>query len=393
VNKRLFLPLTFGLSAVVACSLARTDIRVVATPVALPGPTLPPATPAADEALPTQVVPTVATPVPSPGTADVYAEANLAGGLTLHYADPSTGRELTTTTIDSQDVSLAGDKLFFTGANGGPVLVSADGQHVPFAFIAPGEGTDFFEYLISADGSTQVWLEMTLGEESNPTTIWAGWETRDAILPIYQFDAPPDGGLRLVSLSPDGSILYVDARMDLLALDVNSGEATELPTEPGCGDAFSCEARISDDGRYLLRAKSPASADPEPLAVHDIASGREVARFAAQPLDESEAYALSHPILSPDQDYLVYVLAEGPFGQESYRYFRAELASGEQMPVAESGTTPLRPLRWLDDPQGQGETLVLTAEPSVFDEWHLDMTTGELTRVSDRLYLGRVALP
>ena len=120
---------------------------------------------------------------------------------------------------------------------------------------------------------------------------------------------------------------------------VNGGEATELPTEPGCGDAFSCEARVSDDGRYVLRAKNPASADSEPVVVHDIASGREVASFAAQPLDETEAYAVSHPILSPDQDYLVYVLAEGPFGQESYRYFRGDLATGEQTVVAESGTT------------------------------------------------------
>ena len=125
MNKRLFLPLTFGLSAVVACSLARTDIRVVATPVALPGPTLPPATPAADEALPTQVVPTVATPVISPGTADVYAEANLAGGLTLHYADPSTGRELTTTTIDGPGV-VGYDTSVTIGADGLALIIYFD---------------------------------------------------------------------------------------------------------------------------------------------------------------------------------------------------------------------------------------------------------------------------
>ena len=38
-------------------------------------------------------------------------------------------------------------------------------------------------------------------------------------------------------------------------------------------------------------------------------------------------------------------------------------------------------------------TLVLTAEPAVFDEWHLNLATGDLRRVSDRLYLGRMGLP
>jgi len=58
---------------------------------------------------------------------------------------------------------------------------------------------------------------------------------------------------------------------------------------------------------------------------------------------------------SPDQDYLVYVLAEGSFGEENYRYYRANLATGEQMVVAESGTTRLRPLRWLDDHGAQNQ--------------------------------------
>lgn len=387
-HKRWFLPLTFGLSAVVACSLTGPDIRVVATPVALPDPTSHPGEeedPADTSA--TAVVAPVATSLPPGDWADVYAERT-PNGLALHYADPSTGKELSAVPIESTRVMLAGEAIFFEGPDGGPVRASADGQHVPYAFIAPAEDADFFEFLISADGSTLVWLEMRHDEDSNPTIIWAAWDDRDAILPIYEFDAPPDGGLRLVSLSEDGGTLYVDARMDLLALDVNSGEATELPTEPGCGDAFFCEAVISDDGRYLLRAKSPPGPEPEPIVVHDIASGRVVARFAAQPTDEMVVYEVSHPILAPDRRRLVYRLAEGPFGEEAYSYFLADTVTGEQSLLAESGTTPLRPVRWLDR-----QTLVLSAEPSAFDEWHLDTTTGELKRVSDRLYLGRVTLP
>ena len=39
------------------------------------------------------------------------------------------------------------------------------------------------------------------------------------------------------------------------------------------------------------------------------------------------------------------------------------------------------------------DVLVLSSELQVFDEWHLDLESGDLVKISDRLYLGQVMLP
>jgi len=405
VSTRWPISLLPGLSVIItalACGIGPPEIQVVATSV-----TLPQATPSADEPVASPLSPATPviapneTPVPAPFVerADVYAERT-PNGLTLHYADPQSNREIAAVPVPGTNVTLAGEAIFFAGADGGPVRASANGQHIPYAVAAPQIDSAFYEFLISADGSTIVWLQTFAGSESNPTAIWAAWDTRDAILPIYQEDVPPDQALRLVALSEDGETLYFDRRataggysvfpswMELWSLEVNTGEAIRLPGEPGCGGDFACDGRVSDDGRYLLRTMPPASGEEEPVVVTDISSEEIVARFALQPDDEEATYEAGSPILTPDARQLVYVLAERPAGEEIFRYFLADLTTSDQRLLAESGNTHLRPVRWLDD-----ETLVLTAEPSAFDEWHLSLDTGELRRVSDRLYLGRVALP
>jgi hypothetical protein len=406
VQKRWLTFLTFGLGAPVmalACGLTSPDIEVVATPVTLPEPiSTPGETAASPDPTATSVIESPATPAIEIASdhADVYAERTL-NGLTLHYADTETDKELAAVPIPSTRVMMAGEALFFEGDDGTPVRASVNGQHIRYEVAAPREEGDFYEFLISADGSTIVWLEARFGQESNPTTIWAAWEFRDAILPIYQEDVPTGITLRLASISEDGVILYFDRRekavsgysafpsqTDLWTLGVNSGQTTHLPGEPGCGGPYFCDGRISDDGRYLLRTMHPASGEEEPIVVYDIARGQVVESFAAQPVNEDAAYEIGYPTLAPGARYLVYTLAEGPAGEEVFSYFRANLISGEQQLLAESGTTLLQPVRWLD-----GETLILSAKPAAYDEWHLNLANGELRRVSDRLYLGQVLLP
>lgn len=385
-----------------ACGSSGPAIEVVATPVVVPQ---------ATAALPVDsledgptATPVVVSPVPTvtllEGVADVYVSPN-PSGLTLHYADPQTNRELATVPIAARAVQITGAGVIFAGSGGLPTRAAANGEHSVYSVATPAEGISFYEYLPGADGAFIVWQEATSVQDGTRSIVYLGRVGSNTAIPILDEDLEPGESIHLVSLSSDSETLFYDRReassgvsafppvADLWALDIGNNDTRHLPGEPACGNAF-CNATFSPDGRYLARAL-PASLDGGAMVLYDLQADKdeeEVARFTLPVSGEDDNYEAGFASLSPDGSRLVYVLAEGPPQEQVFSYVLAEVGDGTQERLATSNNTLLRPVRWQD-----ALTLVLTAEPGVYDMWTLNIITGELRRISDRLYMGQVTLP
>lgn len=390
---------------------------VIETPTEAPAtPTLPPS-PTVVEISNTEVVtdtvtltPAVtevtATPLPSglpplPGSFDVYLGAPAGDGTQfLRWMSTSTTQKVSEIAIKTRDgrAIRAGEYVYWVDADNQPMRANTAGSVEVLEFARPAGGAAKYQLLPSATGGFLAWLSVAL--DGVAYSIYVASSDGNSVSQAATGQLDPGTDIELIRLTNDGGRLFYDIRPaqpalstlfnprhDLYAIILNTGEVTRLVGEPACGENAVCDGYISPDGSYLARTLPPDVAAAS-MVVTNLDTKHAVARFEALGVPTGAAYQIGYPFFSPGGQ-LVYMVAYGAPGLESYHLVLANLVTGEQTLVAEFGPDRHRPLGWTAD----GGWLLTTREPGLYDTWQINIETGEMRRIAGLMFLGHIEVP
>jgi hypothetical protein len=357
------------------------------------------ASPSPQLGLPTPAPP--GTP-PLSGSFDVYLGAPDGNGYQLlRWVETTTSEKATEVAIQTDDGKAvrAGQYVYYHAQwTRQPRRANTAGAVETLTFSEPPSGASYFQLLPNATGDYLAWLSVS-GDGTSYTIHQSSSDGRTAGA-VAQGALDPGMTIRLLRLTNDGSTVFYDLRpasatgatvfnqrYDLYALNVATGTSTRLPGEPACGEGRGCDAHISLDGAYLVRAL-PTVPGGVPIVVTNLANGSVVGRFEPQGVPAGAAFEVGYPFFTPGGE-LIYVISYGPPELENYLLVWANLVTGEQRVVAELGIDRHRPLGWT----GGGTWLLTTREPAVYDTWQINIETGEARQIAGMLFLGHIEVP
>jgi hypothetical protein len=265
------------------------------------------------------------------------------------------------------------------------------------------------EWAISPDGTRIVWkwslfetgvgYDITLTSDLYVTTIATG-ETRlltTYIVHEHHTLAPwgftPDGSQVLVYQRPYGIGALFPIYGEFSMLDVATGQLTPLPdpmatqpeTTPGIGSGGG-SAALSDDGARLARLPyiSTESKDsPQSLTLTDLVSGQ-TTEIATSISTDLGLVRVGDGVFSPDGSTLVYTVAYGDPGSETFALIQMDLITGTQWEILPPQPTCYKVARFEDD----GSLLLTIAwlgEGTGTLRLHPD---GTLERISESTFVG-----
>ena len=261
-------------------------------------------------------------------------------GTTVTWVDMGSGA---VHSVPAPGVShqVVGEWVYYQeGSYAGTVhRVNAAGQDERFDFMdIPEDNHDLVDWAISPDGTQIVWkrgffeqgedYDVTLTSELYVGDIATG-ETR--LLTTYVVDehwhlAPwgfsPDSSQIFVYQQPFGVGTLFFTSGQLSVMDVATGQLTPLP-DPVQQSLPGEAATLSDDGTRLARFGYVEGGGLE-VSLTDLASGQttEIASFST---DFTQG---GNGMFSPDGSTLVYTVAYGDRGSETFALFQVDLITG-----------------------------------------------------------------
>ena len=297
---------------------------------------------------------------------------------------------------------VLGEWVYYQESDHGTVQrVNAAGQDERFDFMGiPEDYLDVLDWAISPDGTQIVWklsffeagegYDVTLTSELYVATIATG-ETRlltTYVVHEHQILTPwgfsPDGSQVFVYLQPYGigSLFAVYGAFSVL--DVATGQITPLP-DPMASQpetTMGGPAALSDDGARLARF-GYVEGEGFKINLTELASGQ----TTEIPTTISAALGIvrvGDGIFSPDGSTLIYTVAYGDMGSETFALFQVDLTTGTERELLNPQPTRYRVVRFEDD----GSlllTVVWSGEGMGTFRLHPD---GTLEKLSEATFVG-----
>ncbi|NDJ52122.1 MAG: hypothetical protein GYB68_03435 [Chloroflexi bacterium] len=332
-----------------------------------------------------------------PGRFDVYlGEPDDNNRQVLRWVDTDSGESITEILIVTDDGQAVrgGDTVYYLApGTRQPMQANTAGAVQTLEFAAPPPSSTDYELLPAANGAYLAWLVV----EDLTFRILVADAQGDVVTTAAEGAMAEGESISLVRLANDGQRVFYERRPDgityqsifreryaLFLADLVTGRALRLPGEPACGEVFVCDAHISPDGSVLVRTLPP-SVSSAPIIVTNLDSNSVILQQAPTDVPSGAAYNVGYPLFTPGGE-LVYVLAFGAPGLESFRLMRSNLSNGQQQIVANLGSERHRPLGWA----GDGVTLLTTREPAFYDTWQINIETGALRQIAGMRWLGTI---
>jgi hypothetical protein len=313
----------------------------------------------------------------------------------VQFLDMLTG-EITSVEVNGERFTLFGRAVMFYDPDANRVMLATpDGRVRNHPFIQPPTTSRRVDWALSADGTQVAWTltsTQTDGQLITATQV-AGI---DGSSPRSVLTDGPRVGIRAlpVAFSPAQDRLYMDYQPDgigdvtpfrqyagLFEVDIETGEMTMLPDEPGC----FCGAGLGMG--LLLRLELAENLSGFDAVVTNLAA-ETVERFPAVGLANfTQAGAVS---IAPDSTQAVYALAQvrdfGGFNQSVRTVFvRVDLVERAQSILTQPIANFAVPVEWTED---NSAVIIATADATANSTWKLTLEDGRLTRVANAAYLG-----
>jgi hypothetical protein len=328
--------------------------------------------------------------------ADVFVGVDPdTGEPTVYFVDALSGLSTVVAASDGAHFTLAGDYVIYEEQSSGAIMrARADGTLEPHPFIRRGVDTASVTWITSPDRQSIAWVTVSTGGTSAAYVARAdGSDLRQ--LPITTPTAPLT--LVPVAIQNDlGRFVYDAAHTPetespfavydhLVAVDIAAAAFTDLPQEPNC----PCGAAFSADGRIFARLEAPEGRGPFALHVWDLPTN---AGFLIPAPDLP--YRLAGELIVNDTGtlaaYGVATQLEGEGGALEVQYALALVDTVAQQQYAVLSPRPerYRPLAFID-----GDDALLLAGVPDGGTYKLNLSTGDIQPVSDKVYLGSVTTP
>jgi Tol biopolymer transport system component len=320
-------------------------------------------------------------------------------GTTLTWKDSLSGAANSVPAPGTR-YQVVGEWVYYQeGINGTVHRVNGAGQDERFDFVdIPEDYWDSLDWVVSPDGTQIVWklsffepgegYEVTLTSDLYIATIATG-ETRlltTYVVQEHQTLAPwgfsPDGASVFVYLEPYGIGGLFAVYGAFSVLDVATGQLTSLPDPMSGTDAMGGAAALSDDGMRLARF---SYAEGEGLKVNltDLASGQTM-EIPTTISTDLGLVRVGDGMFSPDGSTLVYTVAYGDMGSETFALFQVDVATGTQRELLTTQPTRYKVVRFEDD----GSLLLTIAWPGEgTGTFHLH-PDGTLEQLSEATFVG-----
>jgi Tol biopolymer transport system component len=277
--------------------------------------------------------------------------------------------------------------------------VNGAGQDERFDFMdIPEDYWDSLDWVISPDGTQIVWkrsffetgegYDITLTSDLYIATTATG-EARlltTYVVHEHQTLTPwgfsPDGSRVFVYLQPYGIGGLFAVYGAFSALDVATGQLTPLPDPLGGTDAMGGPAALSDDGARLARF---GYAEGEGLKVNltELASGQ-TTEIATTISTDLGLVRVGDGVFSPDGSTMVYTVAYGDMGSETFTLFQVDLTTGTQRELLAPQPTRYKVVHFEDD----GSLLMTIAWPGEGTGTVRLHADGTLEHLSDATLVG-----
>ncbi|MCA9893348.1 MAG: hypothetical protein KC615_10210 [Anaerolineae bacterium] len=332
----------------------------------------------------------------SDGTWDVFLERGTSDGAdSLIFVDVLTGETHEMVTHGERYTRLRNGILYYD-ASQQVVLFAQPDQAEPQAhpYIHMDPDARRIDWTTSDDKRQIAWT-LTYGSPEAITTV-THVLSADGTGPHEVLSDGPQIGVRVlpIAFSDDGNRLFVDMYPDgleryvaysqyagLHQLDLETGELTPLPGEPGC----FCGAGIRGNSFVRLSLNSDPSAFD--VRYYNLASDRAVTIPAQGFNNFTQA---GDVLLTSDGLQAVYALSDvSDFGtaQQSIRtvFMLVDLRAMRQRPLTEPITTYVHPLQWTED-----NSAILFTSTQNNGTWKVSLETGQLQKVAEAAFLGSI---
>ena len=319
---------------------------------------------------------------------DVFVGEDPTTGTTrLYFLDTLSGLSTVVNVESGRAFTLLGDYVLYEKARTGAIMrANPDGTVQPHPFIRRGVDIEQVRWVASPDGDSVAWVEVNAQGMSALYVARAdGNDLRQ--LPV----STPGAGLMLLPLALGNGMarLVYDAAHPLepspgalfevyhhvSTFSLADDQFGPLAGEPLC----PCGAAASPDGRLVARLESPEGRGPFALHLWDVPTGAEIV-VPPPTLPYRQAGDL---ILNEHGTLAAYSAAmdSGP----PYALIVADVVARRQRLALSSDTVRYRPLAFVDS-----DTALMLTDVSAGGTFKLDLTTGDLWRVSTRRYLGTI---
>lgn len=308
----------------------------------------------------------------------------------VYFMDALSGLSTVVRVDNGHKFTLVGDYVLYEKTQSGAIMrATLAGLLEPHPFIRRGVETRAVRWVVSPDRQAVAWVLVDSAGVSEAYTAWAdGRDLRQ--LPISTPAAP----LELAPLALTNGL--ADFFYDTAQPASEAGAFTiyahvaryslvdeafyPLPGEPNC----PCSASLSSDGRLYARLEAPGGVGPFGLHLWDLRTGAGIAVLAPD-----LPYQLAGDlVLNSTGTFAAYTTAAGPesgLTEEQYSLVLVDVVTAQQYPVLPPDTTRYRPLAFID-----GDRALLLVDLAGGATYKLDLVNRELTRVSDKFYLGTI---
>lgn len=331
-------------------------------------------------------------------------DIDATGADRLTFIDTVSGETVSVTASGERYTPAGGAVLYYDPAAERVMLAEIDGTLRTHPFIQPNLETRRVDWAISGDGTTIAWTltDATPDGQLTTTTSVAGL---DGLNPRQVLvDGPRPDGIRALPLafSSDKATLYMDLHPDglgrflpvdryasLIALNLDTGQATTLPGE----DRFSCFCGAAVGDGLFLRLVLAEDGQNYDLRNFNLRADTEQTIPAYNLRNFPEAGDL---LIAPDGTRAVYALMQilnlGTPQQGTRTVFMlVDLANLTQEPLtANPITSLLRPVAWTED---NSAVLLVSADPEREGTWKVGLDDRRLERVADLSYVGTLRSP
>jgi hypothetical protein len=316
---------------------------------------------------------------------------------TIYFLDALSGLSTVVNVENGQHFTLVGDYVLYEKTHTGAIMTAnRDGILSPHPFIQHTIDTEAIWWVTSPDRAAIAWVRVSAAGLSEAYIAWAdGRDLRQ--LPI----ATPRPPLTLypIALNTSRTQFFYDsahpatdtpypAFEHIMMYDISNELFDTPPGEPNC----LCGAAISSDGRILARLETtqiaPEERGPFALRIWDLPTN---ASFFIPPPDVDYRFA-GDLVLNDFGTFAVYsaaagVGAEANIVEEAYVLMMVDVVAQQQRVLAGPGPVRYRPVSFIDE-----DSALLLTSAAESATYKLDLASGDLLQVSDRIYLGTITL-
>lgn len=322
---------------------------------------------------------------------DVFVGKDPDSGITrLYFLDALSGLSTVVNVESGRYFALLGNYVLYEKARTGAIMqANPDGTLQPHPFIRRGVGVEQVRWTVSPAGDAVAWVEV------NAQGISALYVARADGSDLRQLPvSTPGAGQMLLPLSlSDGMTrLVYDAAHPLgeslgtpfevyhhvSTFSLADDQFAPLEGEPLC----PCGAASSPDGRLVARLEGAEGRGPFALRLWDVPTGAEI--VVPPP---TLAYRRAGDLILNQHGTLAAYGAATDNGPP-YALIVVDVVARRQRLALSSETARYVPLAFVDD-----DTTLMLTEAEAGGTFKLDLTTGDLLRISDKRYLGTIVTP